>query len=185
MSAYDCLVALYTGLSRWHGRRDDGGSMLGRIDFLIRASRFSSIHAQASGRLGLVITIKHLLRPANSIWRNHGLQRRWSCNKVGSMCGVWIYDCKPGGIFQIHQYGGNLVQKEIVLLENLCIGLWPKQMGCTFWYNIFNTRIVTLFALVIFSWWKNNDISPKMKQWQAWLITPSNSKNKVFCFKTR
>jgi len=88
MSAYDWLVALYTGLSRRRGRREDGGSMSGGMDFLISTSRFSSNHARASGRLVFVVTTKHLLRPADSIRRNHDLQRRCSCNEIGSVSDV-------------------------------------------------------------------------------------------------
>ena len=75
-SAYNLLDAEYTGLSRRCGNWDDGGSIPSGIDCRIIGSKLSSIHARASGKLGLVVTIRHLRRPTSSMRRNQGLRRR-------------------------------------------------------------------------------------------------------------
>jgi len=75
-SAYDWLDAEYTGLSSRRGSEEAGGSIPSGIDFRIIGSRLASSHARASGRLGLVVTIKHLRRSTSSIRKNHGLRRR-------------------------------------------------------------------------------------------------------------
>jgi len=79
MSAYVTLVTEKTGLLRHRGRREDGGgSISDGIDFLIMFSRFSSIHALASGRLDCVVTTRHLFFATNSMRKNHDCLRRWS-----------------------------------------------------------------------------------------------------------
>jgi len=76
ISAYVWLVSKYIGLSRWHGRREEGRSMPSGIDFLINCSKFASIHSQASGRLFFVVTIRHLFLATDLIHKNHGFLSR-------------------------------------------------------------------------------------------------------------
>jgi len=87
-SAYVLLVVVYVGLSRWRGRREDGGSIPDGIDFRIIFSRFSSIQVRASGRLVRVVTRRDLLRPVDSSCWNQGLQRRCSFSEIGSVSDV-------------------------------------------------------------------------------------------------
>jgi len=64
--------------------------MPGGIAFLINGSRLESIQSRALGRLGFVVTRRHLFFTTDSIRRNHGLQRRCSYNEVGSFSEVWF-----------------------------------------------------------------------------------------------
>ena len=83
-SAYDWHDTEYTGLLSRRGSWESGGSIPSGIDFRIKGCKLASIHARASGKLGLVVTIKHLRHSTSSIRKNHGLRRRWSYSEVGS-----------------------------------------------------------------------------------------------------
>jgi len=83
--AYVWLVAKYTGLSSQQGRSEAGGSIPIRMDFRTSFSKFLSIHEQASGKLGQVVTTRHLFFPTDSIHKNHGFQSRCSCKEIGSV----------------------------------------------------------------------------------------------------
>jgi len=89
MSTYDWLVAEYTGLSKWRGRREDGGSIPGGMEWRIISSRLTSIHSWASSKLDLVVTRRTLLRPADSIHRNQGFHRRCLCREMGALSDGW------------------------------------------------------------------------------------------------
>jgi len=90
MSMYIWLVGIYTGLSSWHGRREDSGLMHGGINFWIINSKFASIHAWALGRLSQVVTSKLLLWLTNLIRRYHGWQRRWLLMEISSVLEVLV-----------------------------------------------------------------------------------------------
>jgi len=76
-SAYDLLDAEYTGLSSRRGSWEAGGSIPSGIDCRISGSRLLSIQARASGKLGLVVRIKHLRRLSALPVYNPGGQVGW------------------------------------------------------------------------------------------------------------